>query len=72
MSTSTTKQDRINQRRLMALYYAYGRKDAGAKSDPIAFAEHYASMFTDLEAGVVGFCPSVQDAFGYFESTVTS
>ena len=26
-------------------------------------------MFVDMQNGRVGFCPSVQDAFGYFIST---
>jgi hypothetical protein len=65
-----SRQDQVDNRRLMALYYAYGRKDLGSPADPDQFAEHYAQMYTDLVNGVCGYCPSVQDAFGYFESTV--
>jgi hypothetical protein len=65
-----TQAQEAEQRFLMALYYAYGRSDAGAKVDPMAFAKHYARMFEDLQAGVAGHCPSVQDAFGYYVGTV--
>lgn len=57
----------------MATYYAYGRKDSDAPTvDPIAFGEHYAAMWADVESGATAFCPSVQDAFGYFLTAVTS
>ena len=28
-------------------------------------------MFVDMQKGLVGFCPSVQDAFAYYLTTVT-
>jgi hypothetical protein len=50
-------------RYLMALYYAYGRKDAGGVGcyiDPVAFAEFYAAQWQQFGSGQMSFMPSVQ------------
>jgi hypothetical protein len=60
-----------NTRQIMALYYAYGRKDEGSTVDPLDFSEHYLAIYKKFTNGEVSFMPSVQDAFGYFESMVT-
>jgi hypothetical protein len=73
-----TRAQEADTRLIMALYYAYGRKDAAGVAgqatfhiDPDKFAADYRSMFVDMQNGRVGFCPSVQDAFGYYLTTVT-
>lgn len=73
-NTSLTKAatNRIFERRMMATYYAHGRNDAAddASVDASAFGSHYADMWRDVETGATHFCPSVQDAFGYYLGTV--
>ena len=65
--------ERIYERRMMATYYAHGRNDAAdeARVDADAFGKHYAEMWHDVETGACSFCPSVQDAFAYYLTTVT-
>ena len=58
------KAVRTAERRLMAIYYAYGRKDAERSTiDANEFGDHYAALWAEVEAGTSGFCPSVQDAY---------
>jgi hypothetical protein len=48
--------------RLCALWYGYGRKDAGDHIDVDAFASHYAALVAAFETE--GFyLPSIQDAY---------
>jgi len=62
MITTTTLSSSA-ERYLMALYYAYGRKDAGGVGcyiDPVAFAEFYAAQWQQFGSGQMSFMPSVQ------------
>ena len=55
-----------NTRQIMALYYAYGRKDGGSTVDPLDFSEHYLAIYRKFATGEVSFMPSVQDAFARY------
>ena len=62
-----------SERYLMALYYAYGRNDSiQSQLDPIKFAEHYMSLFTDFTNGEASHMPSVQDAWDHYRRMVAA
>jgi hypothetical protein len=69
---SQARAQDANTRQIMALYYAYGRKDEGSTVDPLDFSEHYLAIYKEFASGAVSFMPSVQDAFGLYATTVTS
>lgn len=76
-TTPTTGQVAAGyQRQVMALYYAYGRADAHAaplvRVDPIAFSEHYMSLWEDFSNGQCSHMPSVQDAWDRFRRSLAS
>lgn len=56
----------IELRAMQALWYAWGRKDAGAVVDALAFAEHYRRLYVASVSGRASSCPSVQSAFEAF------
>lgn len=67
--------DRLHtDRYVMALYYAYGRRDAtcrGATTIPatpeaIPFAEFYTSLWDEFQRGQSSHMPSVQDAWDQY------
>jgi hypothetical protein len=49
--------------RLAALWYGYGRADAGPHVDAEAFAEWYATRVADFNGGRTSFLPSIRDSF---------
>jgi hypothetical protein len=65
----------MNERYIMALYYAYGRADERRdweRPEPIQFAEHYAALHDDMASGRSSHCPSVQDAWDRYRRSLAS
>lgn len=51
-----------------ALWYVFGRHDAGDRSvDEWAFAHHYRVIIGNFLAGVTNHHPSIQDAYREFQ-----
>jgi hypothetical protein len=73
VTNTTAEVASTYQRQVMALYYGYGRADAGATGvDAVAFAEYYLGLWSRFSSGKDSHMPSVQDAWHRFSQGIES
>lgn len=62
----------IEHRHHAALWYAYGRMDAGERVEPEHFAAKYADRSRDYYEGRSSYLPSIEVAYREFQGEETS
>lgn len=60
---------KAEQRKEQALWYAFGREDAGDTKDPFSFSRHHYRQAFAYYKERVCFLPSIQDAYNQFQNT---